>query len=201
MSERPLPKHPQSPVSPLLSWRQGTILSGNLKLNCGSRDSEDVDEAETRKRELLDICKAKGVPNLHEIYRSAQVAALLRVYTPQKLYGYMSRGEEEWAKFFPRPEFMRAEVKRLVQSGAAFVRGSDKEGRPIMWVRESLFPNLHRLNSSAHCAYMFWIALNAIVQRPMDVPFIVMVSDEVDRKPLNYNLGAMRQFIELFRKL
>jgi len=166
-------------------------------------ESEQIQECSrsVEFEELVRICEAAGRPKLYEIYRRVQVLALLGEYSPRQLFKYLLVAEKEWNRFHPCPEHMRTTVDKLIQTGGSLIRGMDKENRPIVWIRESLVEYMRTVPAETYCAYTVWMACTAAMLRPQDVPFITLVFDEKDRKPLNYNLEASVLWTRAMSKL
>eukprot|EP00179_Madagascaria_erythrocladioides_P005218 CAMPEP_0198312712 /NCGR_PEP_ID=MMETSP1450-20131203/3987_1 /TAXON_ID=753684 ORGANISM="Madagascaria erythrocladiodes, Strain CCMP3234" /NCGR_SAMPLE_ID=MMETSP1450 /ASSEMBLY_ACC=CAM_ASM_001115 /LENGTH=334 /DNA_ID=CAMNT_0044015669 /DNA_START=230 /DNA_END=1234 /DNA_ORIENTATION=+ len=170
--------------------------------NDGAASTSETNADNLRKFEkLVSICEASGQPKLYEIYRRAQVLALLEEYSPRQLFKYMLGAEKEWNRHHPCPQHMWGAVDRLMQTGASIIRGYDKQNRPIVWIRESLVGNMGTVPGPMYCAYSLWVACTAVSRRPLDVPFITLVFDERGRKPLNYNLEATRLWAQAMNKI
>mmetsp|Transcript_36265 Transcript_36265/g.88586 ORF Transcript_36265/g.88586 Transcript_36265/m.88586 type:complete len:300 (-) Transcript_36265:35-934(-) len=148
-----------------------------------------------------ELCELSGRRDLSELYRTAHVRELLKVYSPSTLVQHLAVAEAEWQRYGLCPPEWRTDVEDILRSGAALVRGQDREGHPIIWIREANYGAVATCGARAYCAALLWITLFAVMQRPCEVPFVTIVCDEADKPPLGYNLEGLKLWIETMEKL
>eukprot|EP00179_Madagascaria_erythrocladioides_P021180 CAMPEP_0198333380 /NCGR_PEP_ID=MMETSP1450-20131203/18922_1 /TAXON_ID=753684 ORGANISM="Madagascaria erythrocladiodes, Strain CCMP3234" /NCGR_SAMPLE_ID=MMETSP1450 /ASSEMBLY_ACC=CAM_ASM_001115 /LENGTH=340 /DNA_ID=CAMNT_0044037891 /DNA_START=76 /DNA_END=1098 /DNA_ORIENTATION=+ len=192
---------PEQPSPEPHSHRAKPKPCGRPRPDSQSDNFNGGEQVDRNWKDLVELCESKGHSGLYSMYRPAHVVALLRRYSPQNMFRCMVRAQAHWCEYFPRPSSMRPALQRFLQSGAFFVRGCDQGRRPILWIKDTILSRAWNRDSQAYCAYMIWQTFAAMVQRPLDVPFITLVLDESARRPIDHNLEAVRLFLEFFRKL
>eukprot|EP00179_Madagascaria_erythrocladioides_P010211 CAMPEP_0198328178 /NCGR_PEP_ID=MMETSP1450-20131203/15281_1 /TAXON_ID=753684 ORGANISM="Madagascaria erythrocladiodes, Strain CCMP3234" /NCGR_SAMPLE_ID=MMETSP1450 /ASSEMBLY_ACC=CAM_ASM_001115 /LENGTH=353 /DNA_ID=CAMNT_0044032283 /DNA_START=146 /DNA_END=1207 /DNA_ORIENTATION=- len=205
----------------MTSSREGSSLfreyDGEARNPCGSTDSLAAggfrrsglavnlrpDEEAEQLHQLALECKSKGRPDLEQNYRPEHLADLVQQFRVSDLVKHFLAAEQElkrvqdlYKNFHPK------HVDRIFNSMLSAVRGRDRRGAPIVWYNSALKPNELEGNADLIMAHWSIICRHGMAMRPPGVSYMIIVSDERRRRPLQFQtdelIALVRHDLKLF---
>jgi len=132
-------------------------------------------------------CKKAGRPDLIGNYRPEHLADLVHQFHVSKLVQCFLAAEQELLRVQSLySKFSEPDVDTLFASLNCAVRGNDKRGAPILWYNSSL--RVTRLEHNTNLVLAHWsvICRHSVAMRPPGVSYMILVSDERKRRPLQF---------------
>eukprot|EP00179_Madagascaria_erythrocladioides_P010418 CAMPEP_0198370366 /NCGR_PEP_ID=MMETSP1450-20131203/156679_1 /TAXON_ID=753684 ORGANISM="Madagascaria erythrocladiodes, Strain CCMP3234" /NCGR_SAMPLE_ID=MMETSP1450 /ASSEMBLY_ACC=CAM_ASM_001115 /LENGTH=358 /DNA_ID=CAMNT_0044077907 /DNA_START=119 /DNA_END=1195 /DNA_ORIENTATION=+ len=153
------------------------------------------DKLEALRQQLRSACERTGNGNYLDDYRPAHLDVLLTEFEPEPLARHMIKSHETFLKvrsIAKRQNPFRFE--QLMKSGGLFVRGLDKDRRPIIWATETRlgcrFPD-----PESYVVLWSWTIGLAMKKRPIDVPLVTTVVVETGRPMLFFRLDSLYRLL------
>mmetsp|Transcript_14243 Transcript_14243/g.35302 ORF Transcript_14243/g.35302 Transcript_14243/m.35302 type:complete len:199 (+) Transcript_14243:258-854(+) len=153
--------------------------------------------------------KAREMEKLRLVLELKKKLQVLRNYMPEHIRAEVAKfgvrrvskclleGEEEYNHSLRDLELS---VNRDVfmdywLSGSHLVRGFDKQGRPLVWINEALYPKWP--SKTIYILLYLWTVRLALRSRPEGVTHVHAIFFERDRKPLAFNVDHSTRMMAL----